>query len=50
MTHFHMHYKAYEIHPILNSVMVQNNADYYQINSQIHSMRTLCCLPTANRS
>lgn len=34
MTHFHMHYKACEMHPILNPVMVQNNADYCQINSQ----------------
>lgn len=34
MTHSHMHYKASEMNPILKPVMVQNNADYCQINGQ----------------
>lgn len=45
MTHGHMHYKACEMHPILKPVMVQNNADYCQINRQTSfNENSLCCL------
>ena len=45
MTHAHMHYKAYEMRPILKTVVVQNNEDYCQINRQTSfNENSLCCL------
>lgn len=34
MTHVHMHCEAFVKHPIMQPVMVQNNADHCQINMQ----------------
>lgn len=51
MTHGHMHYKASDMHPILKPVMVQNNADYCQINWWTSfNENSLCCLHTGEPS